>query len=147
MRALSLRPSPASGPRVEHVLGRHPLGPYPALGERHVLRDAGVEVVADHEHVEVLGQRVDGVRPSGVGRGGQHIGVGGDADDVWRVAAAGALVWKVWMVRPAIAATVSSTKPASFRVSVWMATWTSYSSATAWLQSMTAGVVPSPRGP
>ena len=34
-------------------------------------------------------------------------------------------VWNVWMVRPAIAAMVSSTKPASLRVSVWMATCTS----------------------
>ena len=33
-------------------------------------------------------------------------------------------VWYAWMLRPAIAARVSSTKPASFRVSVWIATWT-----------------------
>ncbi len=51
-------------------------------------------------------------------------------------------VWKVWIVRPAIAAIVSSTKPASLRVSVWMASWTSSSSATRRLASMTAGVVP-----
>ena len=39
-------------------------------------------------------------------------------------------VWKVWMVRPLKAAIVSSTKPDSLSVSVWIATWTSYSSAT-----------------
>ena len=34
-------------------------------------------------------------------------------------------VWKVWITRPSIARMVSSTKPHSFSVSVWMATWTS----------------------
>ncbi len=46
------------------------------------------------------------------------------------------------MVRPLNAAMVSSTKPDSFRVSVWMATCTSYCSATARQLSMAAGVVP-----
>ena len=31
-------------------------------------------------------------------------------------------LWKVWIVRPSKAAIVSSTNPASFRVSVWMHT-------------------------
>ena len=34
-------------------------------------------------------------------------------------------VWKAWMVRPAMAAMVLSTKPLSFSVSVWIATCTS----------------------
>ena len=34
-------------------------------------------------------------------------------------------VWYVWIARPAIAAIVSSTKPASFKLSVCTATWTS----------------------
>src|SRR5919197_985177 len=46
------------------------------------------------------------------------------------------------MVRPLKARMESSTKPASFSVSVWIATWTSYSSATPSAQSMAAGVVP-----
>ena len=46
------------------------------------------------------------------------------------------------MVRPFIAATVSSTKPLSFSVSVWIITCTSMSSATDRQQSMAAGVVP-----
>ena len=46
------------------------------------------------------------------------------------------------MVRPPMAAMVSSTNPASFSVSVWMATWTSNSSATRRQASMAAGVVP-----
>ena len=46
------------------------------------------------------------------------------------------------MVRPLKAAMVFSTKPDSFRVSVWMATWTSISSATERQVSMALGVVP-----
>ncbi len=34
-------------------------------------------------------------------------------------------VWKAWIVRPLKAATVSSTKPDSFSVSVWIITCTS----------------------
>ena len=34
-------------------------------------------------------------------------------------------VWKAWMVRPLKAAIVSSTKPDSFSVSVWIITCTS----------------------
>ncbi len=51
-------------------------------------------------------------------------------------------VWYVWMVRPLSAAMVSSTQPPSFRVSVWMATCTSISSATPRQVSITAGVAP-----
>ncbi len=46
------------------------------------------------------------------------------------------------MVRPFIAATVFSTKPDSFSVSVWIITCTSISSATDRQQSMAPGVVP-----
>ena len=51
-------------------------------------------------------------------------------------------VWKAWMVRPLNAAMVSSTKPLSFSVSVWIITCTSNRSATERQQSMAAGVVP-----
>ncbi len=46
------------------------------------------------------------------------------------------------MVRPRMAARVSSTKPASFMVSLWSATWTPSSSATRRQASMAAGVDP-----
>ncbi len=46
------------------------------------------------------------------------------------------------MVRPPIAETVSSTKPLSFSVSVWIITCTSNWSATFRQQSIAAGVVP-----
>ncbi len=43
---------------VQDVLGRDGLAADAALGEGHVLGDRAVEVVADHEHVEMLVQRV-----------------------------------------------------------------------------------------
>ena len=51
-------------------------------------------------------------------------------------------VWNEWIVRPLNALIVSSTKPASLIVSVWIATCTSYRSATLKQVSMAAGVVP-----
>ena len=51
-------------------------------------------------------------------------------------------VWYVWMVRPAMARMVSSTKPHSLSVSVCIATCVSVSSATRRAESMVAGVVP-----
>ena len=61
-----------------------------AFGERHVFRDRRVEVVTHHRHVEML---VEGVHRVGIGRIGrrrQAIGDAGDADDIGRMAAAGA---------------------------------------------------------
>ncbi len=51
----------------------------------------GVQVMADHEHVEVLVHRVHRVRAGRVGRGRQHVRVRGHGDDVRRVPAARAL--------------------------------------------------------
>ena len=62
-----------------------------ALGEGDVLGDGRVEVVAHHRHVEVFVERVDRVGVGRVGRRRQAVRVAGDADDVRRVAAAGAL--------------------------------------------------------
>ena len=76
---------------MQDVLGGDRLLADAALGEGHVLGDLGVEVMADHEHVEMLVDRVDGVGPGRVGRGRQHVGQAHDLDDVGRVAAAGAL--------------------------------------------------------
>ena len=56
-----------------------------------ILRDVRVEVVADHQHVEVLLDRVDRVGPGRVGRRWQDVIEGGDPDDVRRVASPGAL--------------------------------------------------------
>ena len=55
---------------------QHPSStPYSHLGERHVLGDVLVEVVADHQHVKVLIDRVDRERSRGVGRRGEHVGL------------------------------------------------------------------------
>ena len=39
-------------------------------------------MVAHHEHIKMLGNRIDGVWPGRVGRRGQDIGQRGDADDI-----------------------------------------------------------------
>jgi hypothetical protein len=51
----------------------------------------GDEVMADHQHVEVLVDGVDRVGAGRVGGGGQHVRQPAGLDDVRRVAAAGAL--------------------------------------------------------
>ena len=76
---------------LQDVLGRDRRRTDPAHREREVLLDRRIEVMADHEHVEVLVDRVDGVRPCRVRRRRQHVLVGGQLDDVGRMAAAGAL--------------------------------------------------------
>ena len=60
----------------------------PALGERHVLGHVGVEVMAHHQHVEVLVQRVDREGPRRVRRARQHVRLAADLDDVRRVSTA-----------------------------------------------------------
>jgi hypothetical protein len=92
---------------VQDVLGGDGLAPDARFGEGHVLGDRRVEVVADHQHVEVLVERVDGVGRVGLVDDGSTL--------AWPTAAmmSGAWpppapsVWKVWMVRPLKAASVS----------------------------------------
>jgi len=76
---------------VQDVLGRDGLAADPAVGERDVLGDLAIEVVAHHQHVEVLVERVDGVRPGRVGRARQDVELAAHPQDVRGVAAAGAL--------------------------------------------------------
>ena len=64
------------------------------FGKGEVFGDRGIEMVAHHQHIQML---VDGVareRPGRVGRGWQHVLQAGDLDDVRRVAAAGAFGMK-----------------------------------------------------
>ena len=51
-------------------------------------------------------------------------------------------LWYVWIVRPLMAPRLSSTKPDSLSVSVWIVIATSFSSAKVRHASMAAGVVP-----
>ena len=76
---------------MQDVLGGDGLAPDARLGKSHILRDAGIEMMADHEHVEMLIDGIDGVGPRRIGRGGQHVGDAARLDDVRRMAAPGAL--------------------------------------------------------
>ena len=52
---------------VENVFGRDRLAPDAAFGEGHVLGDAGIEMMADHQHVEMLIDRIARERPGRIG--------------------------------------------------------------------------------
>ena len=127
---------------VQDILGGDRLPADARLGEGHVLGDRRIQVMAHHEHVEVLVQRIDRVRARRIGARGQDVQLAARADDVRRVAAAGTL--RVIGVDGAAleGSERVSTKPDSLSVSVWIATCTSISSATARQLSMAAGVVP-----
>ena len=58
------------------------------LGKRHVFGNRRVQVVAHHQHVQVLVERVDGKRARRIGRRGQHVRLPHGGDDVGRMAAA-----------------------------------------------------------
>ncbi len=53
---------------VQDVLGGDGLPPDAALGERHVLGNARIQVVTHHQHVQVLIERIHRERPRRVGR-------------------------------------------------------------------------------
>ena len=61
-----------------------------ALGKGQVFGNARVQVVADHQHVHMLVQRVDGVGHGRVGGTGQEVGLPHDLQNVRCVAATGA---------------------------------------------------------
>ena len=73
---------------MQDVLGGDGLAADAAFGEGDVLGDLRIEMMAHHQHVEMLVERVDRVGPRRVGRGRQHVGLAADADDVGRMAAA-----------------------------------------------------------
>ena len=74
---------------VEDVLGGDRFAADARFGKGHVLGNARIEVVAHHQHVEVLLQRVARIGAGWVGAAGQHIGLPADANDVGGVATAG----------------------------------------------------------
>ena len=73
---------------VQQVFGGDGRRPDAALGERKIFGHTGIEVMTDHQHVEVFVQRVHRVRPGRVGGARQHIRVRRDRDDVGCVPAA-----------------------------------------------------------
>ena len=75
---------------VQDVLGRDRLLADAAFGEGDVLGDPRVEMVADHQHVEMLVHGVHRVGHGRVGAAGQEIRLAHHAQDVRRMAAAGA---------------------------------------------------------
>jgi len=114
----------------------------PLIREGQILGDRRVQVVAHHQHVEVLVEGVDRVRPRRVRRGRKHVGVAGDRDDVGRMTAARTL--RVVRVDPPSGNGSNGVldEASLIEVSVWMATWTPVSSATRRHASITAGVLP-----
>ncbi len=60
------------------------------VGKSNVFGNGRIKVVTDHQHVEVLIDRVDGVGPRRVGRGRQHVGLATGLDDVRCVTATSA---------------------------------------------------------
>ena len=76
---------------VQHVLGADGFRSNPRFRERQVLGDIRTQVVADHQHVQVLLNGVDGERASRIGRRRQRILETSHLDDVRRVATAGSL--------------------------------------------------------
>ena len=53
---------------VEQVLRRNRFGADTRLGESDILRQIGIQMMADHEHVEMLVDGVDRVGPRWIGR-------------------------------------------------------------------------------
>ena len=64
---------------VEDVLGGDGLLADAALGEGDVLGNARIQVMADHQHVQMLVHGVDRERPRRVGGGRQHVRLAGEA--------------------------------------------------------------------
>ena len=56
-----------------------------AFGKGNVLGNARGKMVAHHQHVQMFGNRIDGVRPRWVSGGWQDIGQRCHLDDVWRM--------------------------------------------------------------
>ncbi len=73
---------------VKDIFGGNRLCTYARFRKGHVFRNRGAQVMAHHEHVEVLVQRVDRERHRGIRGGRQTIRLAANLDDVRRVTAA-----------------------------------------------------------
>ena len=71
---LAVRAEHADGAQVvQNVFCGNGFFSYATLGKRQVLGNGGVQMVADHQHVHMFIQGVDGVRSGGIGRGRQNV--------------------------------------------------------------------------
>jgi len=85
---LRVRRDHAEGPQiVQDVFGGDGFATNAGLGKGHVFRNAAAEVMAHHQHVEVFFQGVGGVGACGIRRGGQHVALATNLDDVRGVTA------------------------------------------------------------
>ena len=89
-----------------------------AFGEGHVLGQTGVQMMANHQHVEMLVNRIDSIRPRRIGELGRTLGSPQTANNIRGVSAARALRMIGVDGAALDAARVASTKPDSFKVSV-----------------------------
>ena len=58
---------------VQNIFGGDGFGADAAFGEGDIFGHLRIQMMADHEHVEMLGNGVDGVGPRGIRRGRQNI--------------------------------------------------------------------------
>lgn len=65
------RSPPRLGPQPENPMPRWSHDKFAIQRRGHLQRDAGVEMMAHHQHVQMLVNRVDGVRSRGIGKRGQ----------------------------------------------------------------------------
>jgi len=72
---------------VQDVFGRDGLLPDAALGEGYILGNLRIQVMAHHQHVEMLGDGIHSERARGISGRGQNVREPGDLDDVGSVAA------------------------------------------------------------
>lgn len=73
---------------MQHILGSDRFPANARFGEGHVFSDIRIEMVADHQHVEMFIDGVDGIRQRRVGGGGQNIRMCAGGDNIRRMAAA-----------------------------------------------------------
>ena len=73
---------------MQDVFGGDRLSPDPGFCKSNIFGDRRIEVMANHQHIQVLIQRIQGVGSSGIRRRRQHIRLTTDFDDVGCMSAA-----------------------------------------------------------
>lgn len=72
---------------MQNIFGSDRFPANARFGEGDVFSDIWIEMVADHQHVEMFIDGVDGIRQRRVGGGGQNIRMCAGGDDIRRMAA------------------------------------------------------------